>query len=224
MIDTMAAIQFHNSAMQRALLVRRRSPLWLRTGIVFIHVPKAAGTSMSDALYGRFTGHVRSLDVVRWASYAVRCLPRVAVVRNPWDRLVSAYRFAKRGGGIGGRHAGRIRHPEQYQIPEFDTFERFVTEWLTGRDVRKLDISFHPQSDFVCNERGQIIVHHLGRFERLDETHAYLRETVSGLGPIGQSNRSGETVDYRTLYTPSLVELVGSIYAEDVALFGYSFE
>jgi chondroitin 4-sulfotransferase 11 len=224
MIHAIRNIHFHNSAMERVLLVKRRGPLWLRTGLVFVHVPKAAGTSISDALYGRFTGHVRALDVVRWGSFAVRSLPRVAVVRNPWARLVSAYRFVKRGAGIGGPHAGRVWHPEQYRVPEFETFERFVNDWLAGRDLRKLDISFHPQSDFVCNERGQVIVHHLGRFENLDETHAYLRATVARLPAIGDSNRSGEAVDYRTFYTPDLVDLVGQIYADDIRLLGYSFD
>lgn len=49
------------------ILVQRRSPLWLRSGIVFVHIPKAAGTSFNQALYGRFMGHVtRPLDSKLW--------------------------------------------------------------------------------------------------------------------------------------------------------------
>jgi hypothetical protein len=39
---------------------RRRLELIDRTGILFIHVPKNAGTSISSALYGRTSGMPRS--------------------------------------------------------------------------------------------------------------------------------------------------------------------
>ena len=212
------------SGVQRRVLVTRRAPLWLKAGIVFVHVPKAAGTAVNEALYGRFMGHVRAADIERWGSSAVKALPRFAITRNPWDRLVSAYRFVKRGGGIGGTNAGRVLHPEQYLVPEFETFETFVTNWLAKRDLRRLDLEFQPQSPFVCNADGGVLVDHLGRFEDLDATYAYLRERLPNLPPLAESNASGTPVDYRSFYTPDLIELVGSIYAEDVTRFGYRFE
>jgi hypothetical protein len=214
---------FRGTALDRAQLVIRRSPIWLRTGMVFIHVPKAAGTSVSEALYGRFLGHSRAADVKRWGSRAVRSLPMVAITRNPWDRLVSAYRFVTHGGGI-GPNAGGVWRPRQYRIPEFETFERFVTDWLSRRDPRGLDLVFQPQWLFVCGTGGEILVDHLGRFEDLGATYTYLSSKLPGLPAIPRSNRSGDRIDYRTYYSPALVDLVGKIYADDVRLFGYDFE
>jgi hypothetical protein len=127
-----------------AILVKRRERLWIDRGIVFIHIPKAAGTSINQAIYGMFMGHPRASDVETWGSERVRRLPRFAVVRNPWSRLVSAYRFATRGGGIGPAVAG-MSDPEQYRVAEFDSFGRFVHEWLAERDVTRLDGVFRPQ-------------------------------------------------------------------------------
>ena len=62
----------------------------------------------------------------------------------------------KRGGGIGGRGAGRVLNPEQYRVPEFETFDRFVIQWLARRDLCRLDLAFQPQSLFVCNARGEL--------------------------------------------------------------------
>lgn len=214
---------FRGTALDRALIVTRRAHLWARRGIVFIHVPKAAGTSISEALYGRFMGHVRATDVLRWAPRSVRSLPRVAVVRNPWARLVSAYRFVRRGAGIGGPHAGRVWHAEQYQTPEFSTFGSFVN-WLSSQNVRKLDQAFRPQILFVCDSNGDVIVDHLGRVESLEATHRFLEEHVRSLPPFSRSNRSGDPVDYRSFYTPELIEQVGRIYADDVRVFGYDFD
>ena len=214
---------FHGSTIDRALLVKRRSPLWARKGVVFIHVPKAAGTSISEAIYGRFTGHVRASDVLRWASAAVRSLPKVAVVRNPWARLVSAYRFIKLGRGIGGPNAGRVWRPEQYEIPEFENFETFVNEWLAHQELDWLDEAFQAQSPFVSDKRGKIIVDHLGRVESLERTHRYLADHVQTLRPFARSNRSGDPVDYRTYYNPKIIERVAEIYADDVRILGYDF-
>ena len=209
---------------ERALLVRRRSADWLRAGVVFIHVPKAAGTSVSEALYGRFLGHARAADVKRWGAANVVSLPFVAVTRNPWDRLVSAYRFAKRGAGLGGGNPGAVWRPEQYAAPEFGTFERFVSDWLAKRNPRDLDLIFQPQCQFVCDEIGNVIVDHLGRFENLSETYAFLGAGKRNVPMARESNRSGDPVDYRTFYTPQLVELAASIYREDVERFGYTFD
>lgn len=225
LIDRVRSAYYHlPDGFQRAVLVRRRSAIWLNAGIIFVHIPKAAGTSINDALYGRFMGHVRASDIQRWGSQQLRSLPSFAVTRNPWDRLVSAYRFIKRGSGVGGENSGRVWRAEQYRIPEFESFERFVNKWLAPRDLASLDRAFHPQHIYVCDEHGKIIVDHVGRLEDMGPTYEFLHEKLPGLPPIGRSNRSGSPVDYRSFYTARLVDKVGSIYSEDVRLFGYTFD
>ncbi|HEX8639917.1 MAG TPA: sulfotransferase family 2 domain-containing protein [Allosphingosinicella sp.] len=202
--------------------MRRRAGYWLRAGIVFIHVPKAAGTSFNHALYGRFIGHPRAMDVARWAPKAVQALPSFSVTRNPWDRLVSAYRFARAGGGLGEKRAGmwRARH---YQVPEFATFERFVREWLAPRDVTRLDGVFQPQTLFLCDRSGTPLLDHIGRLEDLEPTYAFIARHRAPIPRLEKTNRSGDSVDYRRFYTPELVRLVGNIYRGDVERFGYDF-
>jgi hypothetical protein len=209
--------------LQRAILVKRREAIWIQAGILFIHVPKAAGTSFNQALYGRFMGHVRAKDIARWGSPRLKELARVAVTRNPWDRLLSAYRFAKHGGGVGGANAGGIRNPEQYQAPEFETFETFVTDWLAPRDPARLDYVFQPQSLYVCDGHNRVIVDHIGHYEDLQGTVDFIRQTLPAFAGIPRSNRSGDPLDYRRFYTPKLIEIVGAKYAQDVTNFGYEF-
>jgi sulfotransferase famil protein len=209
--------------LRRGLLVRRRAKYWRRAGIVFIHVPKAAGTSFNEALYGRFIGHPHALDVRRWAPADVRALPSFSVVRNPWDRLVSAWRFARQGRGQGETYRAGMWLPERYQGPEFETFDGFVRQWLAGRDIGKLDGVFQPQSLFLCDKEGRLLVDHVGRLEDLAPTYAFIEAKVGAMPALGQANRSGDAIDYRTLYTPELAALVGRIYAEDVERFGYRF-
>lgn len=209
--------------LQRALLVKRRERLWIEAGILFIHVPKAAGTSINAALYQRFMGHVRAADVHRWGSTRVKSLPSFAVTRNPWDRLVSAYRFARRGRGVGGELQASVWGAERYQRAEFETFERFVNEWLAHRDVATLDGIFQPQSLFVCDAAGKLLVDHVGRVEDLAPTLTFIRDHIGKLPRIEHGNLSGRRVDYCDYYTAELAKTVGSIYRRDVQTFGYRF-
>ena len=207
-----------------AVLVRRQAAIWRQAGIVFVHIPKAAGTSMNLALYGRFMGHPEAQDIHTWAPRDVASLPCFAIARNPWDRLVSAYRFVKRGGGVGGDfqiHA--IKDYEQYHAAEFETFERFVKDWLSTKEIDKLDLAFQPQHRFVCDRRGKVLVDHVGRLENIRPTIDFIRDHTGRTPEMASANRSGEQVDYRQYYTPSLVRSVGDIYQRDIALFGYDF-
>jgi chondroitin 4-sulfotransferase 11 len=205
-----------------AILVKRRERIWLDRGILFIHVPKAAGTSINQALYGMFMGHPRASDVEKWGGDRLRRLPRFAVVRNPWSRLVSAYRFARRGGGIGAISAG-IRDPEQYRVGGFDSFESFVHEWLAPRDVNRLDGVFRPQYLYVSDRSGRLLVDHVGRLENLVPTYDFIQRTTGETVEPRLTNWSGETVDYRGMYSAEMQSLVGRIYHEDVRRFGYDF-
>lgn len=209
--------------LRRALLVRRRARHWLAAGIVFIHVPKAAGTSFNEALYGRFMGHPRAMDLRRWAPAAVNRLPAFSVTRNPWDRLLSAFRFAKAGQGIGDSYRAGMWRPHLYRGPEFESFERFVEEWLAPRDVTRLDGVFQPQAWFLCDRAGRLLVDHAGRLDDLEPTYRFIAHHVGPIAPIGQANRSGEAVDYRDHYSPRLARLVGDIYRDDIERFGYDF-
>lgn len=209
----------------------RRSGEFRKAAVVMIHVPRAAGTSLSYELYGRFIGHFSVTELIAAAPYDVAALPRFAVVRNPWDRLVSAWSFARRGFSLvepaGASSPGdaarvRIRREEQYQIPEFESFERFVQEWLALRDVHRLDGVFRPQVEYVCDPAGAVPLDFLGRFEQLDETAKWLSHATGRQFNLPRLNAS-ERGAYRSHYSPELVQLVGEIYAKDIAAFGYEF-
>jgi len=209
----------------------RRSDAFRAAGVVMIHIPRAAGTSLSAELYGRFIGHFSVSELLAVAPADVAALPRFAVVRNPWDRLVSAWSFARRGfslvepaGAASPIDAARIRirREEQYQVPEFESFERFVGEWLAPRDVHRLDGVFRPQVDYVHDPAEDLPLDFLGRFEQLDEAAVWLTETIGRPISLPRLNAS-ERGAYRSHYTQELARLVGEIYAKDIAAFGYEF-
>ena len=222
-IDRQFARRVYNSLAPRdlrvAVTIRRTRPLWRRAGLIFIHIPKAAGTSVNMALIGRSPGHATAAQVRTFAPVEFRDLPTFSLVRNPWARCLSTYRFVRNGGSD-----VPIWRPERFQRREFRSFAAFVEEWLVEQDVRRTDVVFRPQHQFIADGTGAVLVDHVGFVERMPETATYLEETFGRKVEIGHLNRTnGEPTDYHSFYTSGLVDTVGKIYARDVEMFGYSF-
>ncbi|MFC3175051.1 sulfotransferase family 2 domain-containing protein [Novosphingobium bradum] len=201
---------------------RLRAGAFRDAGVAFIHVPRTAGTSISSAVYGRFIGHFGLADLKAVGPRDVLTLPRFSVVRNPWDRLVSAWSFARAGGGDSEVGTIRIHRPAQYAVPQFATFARFVEEWLDQREPGRIDGVFRPQHGYLLDAGGAMDFTHVGRLENIGQTEAWLSATLGR--PIAfQPQNEAPRTDYRAYYTPRLRDIVARIYARDIELLGYDF-
>lgn len=202
---------------REALLVFRRRLLWRKAGIIFIHVPKNAGSSINDALYGQFMGHIPAQLIHRLAPKSYAELPSFALLRDPMARCRSAYEFAKAGLGTGDGVIAGMHHPEQYAIPEFDSFERFVAEWLPQQDLTKTDPVFRSQSSYICDSNGKVIVNHLGSVEAVADIEAWLSNTLGRTIVVGHTNRT-PTEGTRGEPGPETEATIRRIYKQDYAL------
>jgi hypothetical protein len=131
----------------------RRWRHYRRAGAVFIHVPKAAGSSIALALYGRRLGHhpARKLmqeDPASWAA-----LRKFSVLREPVSRFLSAYAFALSG----GTDEGAIRWRAEYDDPALRDANAFVLDYLVRGDLLEKDVVFWPQSHFVRGADGEAV-------------------------------------------------------------------
>ena len=198
----------------------RRYPHWARRACIFVHVPKVAGTSINKALYGRTLGHYSAQAIrAKFPRLYERCFV-FSFVRNPWDRTLSAYRFAVRG----RTETMGIRNPSQYQIPEFESFERFVIEWLSSRDITQLDYIFQPQHQFVTDQHGVGIVDFVGNFENINSDIAFVEKRLGREIALPRVNVTNRSREYVSAYkSQELIDLVAQIYQEDICMFKYEF-
>ena len=209
-------------SLRNAVLVRRRAPLWHKAGLIFIHVPKNGGTSINRALYGQFMGHVTLAEIRRYGSRSIQKLPTLALSRNPWDRALSAYNFVRASKTM--RDGAQISHPERYRIRSFESFERFVLEWLPQQDLGRADNVFRTQIEFIRGPVTAVEVSYLARLEDMNHATAILSHALGRAVEIPVLNRTQTGRDYRVAYTPAMVEMIASIYSEDVKVLGYDFE
>ena len=186
--------------------------------IIFIHIPKTAGVSLIKSIYGdvsleghRYISFYKMLFGVEYADYMT-----FSFVRNPWDRLYSAYKFLEKGGmNIHDRRAF-----EMY-LSRYKDFEDFVMNGLSRELIYEI-IHFIPQSDFICDDNDILLVDFLGIFEKLDDSVSDLGEII-GMDISIEHYNLNKKRNYTDVYTEKMIQRVYDIYKRDIDIFGYNF-
>lgn len=128
-----------------------------------------------------------------------------AVVRNPWDRFVSYVAFMMRHNGA------------------FDRDPRAAMQRVLANPQNQSLVHYRPQSDFVTDASGALIVSKICRAERLqqdfDEVCTALNLPRSEL-EVRNASTHRPYVEY---YDDALREAVAERYRADIERFGYVF-
>jgi len=196
------------------------------TKSIFVHIPKCAGVTIANSLYGkRWAGHLRVLHFQSaFTKSEFDSYFKFAVVRNPWDRVYSAYRFLKDGGLTNSDKAWTAENLVNYK-----DFGEFVKGWLTKASA-ETKAHFIPQHRFICAPGAEgHAMDFLGRYERLQEDFDRIKRRMypGGEGEkieLGSLNRtSPSSISYVEAFTPETRDIVADVYAKDIALLGYRF-
>lgn len=185
---------------------------------IFVHITKAAGTSVALSLFGYLPYHYTAWQYrVIFGRKAFDHYFKFTFVRNPWDRLYSAYNYLKNGGWDENDRLWAEKH-----WADIATFEQFVLEWLTPE---RLDAHLHlrPQHYFLLDWRGKVLVDYLGYFETIDDDFSIIAAKVNPNASLTHTNASPRG-GYQEAYSDQARDKVGRLYKRDIDLFGYEFE
>ena len=187
---------------------------------LFVHIPKCGGNSFVYSLgFDEGIGHLGVTDFVLTIPHEkFKSLYKFTIVRNPWDRLVSAYFFLKHG-GWGEGDAQWFKH----NLSLYNDFESFVMEWLSPKNAM-LHGHFTPQYKYLTNNNNCLLIDKFYKLESLTELdidlERYLKKPMSST----VKNTSVRETDYRTYFTNNMIEKVYRIYQKDINLFNYKYE
>ena len=209
--------QILGKANSRYLLSRKYIKHYRKQDVIFVHIPKSAGTSIAKSIYGARNGHLTAIDIKEKLGHDIfEKKISFGVTRNPYDRLVSAYFYAKQGGS----KDGGISNPSFYQKKEFRNFDSFVKEWLVKQDLEGVDPIFRPQKDYLFHHDQQI-VNKIFKIERIEEILKFLQETLKREISIPVTNKTKRSRDYLDYYTQDSMDIVNKLYSSDFRLFSY---
>jgi len=179
------------------------------SGVLFIHVPKNAGTSVSERLYGRQIKHetVRYYEMV---APDVLDLPSFAIVREPITRFLSAFRYARNG----GTRDRTVDWPFNARYRAFAGIDDAIDHLACARSPFGIDHIFRPQSWYLTDATGECRIDSLVPYEAIDQLG-----DIVGLGDLDelpQLNRCGSARP--PALTSSQDAFVRDFYAADFAL------
>jgi hypothetical protein len=206
---------------------------------LFIHAPKTGGTSMALALEARarpddiMLGDTPKARRRRHRLEGVQTAGRLwkhatladleglvqapeledlfifTMVRNPWDRMVSYYHWAR---------TQTFDHPAVALAKRLD-FAAFVAQPLIGQSFARA-----PAVSYVTDGAGRARADLYIRLEHLAQDSAPLEAHLGHPLDLPHVNRSTRMPDYRVAYTDRTCALVGQMCATDIAQFGYRFD
>jgi len=211
-----------------------------RYQFLFIHIAKTGGTSVRGALQkyrwrdpyylpqfiaskmSGWVNHEVGIKLPRHckAITAQEMLPRefydglfkFAFVRNPWDLQVSSYHH--------------IRRERPHLMLEGESFEHFLRRKLDPARPWQyhIDTSITPQSDYLIDLRGEVIVDFIGHYENLQGDFDHCCQQIGLPTTVLPHKRKAEDrTSYRQYYSEETQALVAQHFAKDIELFGYQF-
>lgn len=177
------------SVVNKALLTRNYR-YYKDTGVIFVHIPKCAGSAVSHSLYGKSLGHWSAAQLINHDAEIFDRLLKFAVVRDPVERALSAWRYCLSN----GTDDGWVKKRAEYNEPSFQDFNRFATEWLPSKTTSELDYVFQTQSSFVNDENGRLLVDRLISVKKLSSEYEGLTKGLNIFSKkLGNKNRNSLT-------------------------------
>ena len=199
---------------------------------IFIHNPKAGGTSIRDVLHEYATvgvwqhkvnerlpvgnnkflsKHVtasRIRDYVgldKWNNYFT-----FAFIRNPWDLIVSQYLYAK-------RHIKAAKHNLAR-----GSFKDFVL-WYDNKWAKNCaqPLRIFSQLHYIGDGITPIVAF-VGRFERMNVDFEKICNRLDIKHALPHLNKTKHG-HYRVFYNAKTQSIVRRLYANDIEAFGYKF-
>lgn len=198
---------------------------FLKNKIIFIHIPKTAGNSVVNYLFDSTVGpgHYSASYYKNRSINNFNNFFKFAVIRNPWDRFVSAFFYLKQG----GLAPDDLIFREKYLL-DIDDFDSFVFRVHKSFFFRKIVMNwthFIPQYKFITIN-GKIVVDKL-----IDMSNPNFSKEVSNLknylkyepSNIFLKINKSSHVGYSSYYTEETKNIVASLYKEDIKLLDYEF-
>ncbi|MDT8854283.1 hypothetical protein RNZ50_04360 [Paracoccaceae bacterium Fryx2] len=182
----------------------------------YFHVSRTYTRALADTM--RAKGEHHGFQHARWRDLNPRVTARlqpVAVLRNPWARTVSRWRFAQLAASQGKAPAQYATQPLEAFLEERHIFGAEPFFW--HRAIH----GWYPQADYVTDDTGALRVDLLRQEALSAESQRYFGLTR----PVARRNVSSATgFDYRTAYDARTIRIVADWYARDIDLFGFDFD
>ena len=138
---------------------------------------------------------------------------KFTIVRHPYDRVCSLYRYRMR-----------------YDHTNIRTEGIGLNDWVRlaygerKRPYYNVPIMFMPCHDWIVDEHEEIIVDFVARLERIDEDWRYILDAIGMRGPLPHYNKTDYAFAQRAMLNAESKSILNRLMAKDFEAFGYAPE
>lgn len=184
--------------------------------VVFIHIPKAAGSSVGELVFGTdIIGHYPYFVYESYNSKYYEEFYKFTVVRDPVERFISAYNFVVSGGkGPADERCGKYIRERSQDINEF------VMEYLDERFIYSW-VHFVPQTYFIYDKNDKCMIDKVLHLENIEKEFSSIKDEVGVEGELPFSNRKKGSGSIGGSLSEVAVAKIRKIYSRDYSLLGY---
>ena len=145
------------------------------------------------------------------------------IVRNPWQRYFSFFKYFKSYGEKYMRRDESINWHE----PEINQ-GKLCVELFKNKDdqtiLKNIILNNDSQDTYYCNESGKIMVDHIASFENLRNEFMFLCDQVGIQAPsLQHGNKSSNSLNMHEIYNQELIDLVAHKEKNVIKLKGYDY-
>lgn len=142
-----------------------------KTKSIFIHIPKCAGTSIGEAIYGdKKIGHYTAEDFFYINKSKFNNYYKFTVIRDPLDRCYSAFHYLK-----SEKCTKNDKIFCDNYLLKYLNFDDFILNGLAKNNNILNYIHFKPQINFIILY-GRLSVNHIFLLENLNDNFFYLQK------------------------------------------------
>lgn len=200
---------------------------------IFVHIPKAGGTSIEDMLwpdkstrtendlwmgfvkpyYNKYqTGglqHLTSSQIrTEIGEEIFNRYYKFSIVRNPWDKIVSQYVYM-------GKREDLRKFIGMKNKCSFEKYLQLIT--------KKEHVQWKKQLEFILDDNGDLLVDDVFKLENMADNVSQLSAKVGVDFSQLPHNNKGVRKPYREYYTNETKEIVADMYRHDIDYFDYQF-
>ena len=219
---------------------------------IFVHIPKNGGTSfgtMMEVYPGDrrvenrdlLVGPISSEDLKAHgflspvldhltAKQLLEIIPeqtfsnyfKFAIVRNPWDRMLSQYLF-------GVKYFGYAEQGETNRESGLADFLNSIADPQSEKRLANisdhgLSFSRQTQLSFIADENDDLLVDFVARFENLENDFLVIRDRAGFATKNLPYLNATKHAHYSEYYNEESKHIVEELFARDIDFFGYRFE
>jgi chondroitin 4-sulfotransferase 11 len=199
-------------------LKTKRYRQYFEKEVVFIHIPKAAGSSINMSLYGNMgLGHLSVREYINlFGLIKYKSLYSFTFVRNPYSRVQSAYNFLKKGGmnSVDEKFANKFIH-------KFEDLNDFILHGLNESEEIQRWIHFIPQYEFLFYN-GKKQVDYIGKVENINKDYKYIMNVLGIKNDLETHNQMQSGNDFMQHFNDESKQVIQQLYSKDFEEFNYA--